>query len=100
MSKITVVISYDLVTPPGLHSDFIKVMKANNWNFTFNSHQLPNTTCIGTYPNSTVQAATNSAENSMLNAVSVIKKINPKFQVERTYIVAFPTDNAQVRIYP
>lgn len=100
MPSITVVISYDLVTPPGMHSDFIKEMKSSNWSFNYGTHILPNTTCYGTYPNSNSATAVQSAEGSLKAVITKMKAINISFKVEKYYIVGFETDSSSVKIFP
>lgn len=98
MAQITVVISYDLVTPPGLHAEFKKEMENRQWKFSYNGKPLPNTTCYATFKDgSTEGGSADTAESDINKAEAEVKKINAKFKVERFYVVAFPVPPSQVR---
>lgn len=98
MPKIHVVISYDLKTPPGLHSEFIQEMQKLQWSFNYNGRKLPNTTCYASFnEGSTEKGAASTAESDIKKAEQAVQaNYNRNFKVDSYYIVAFPIPTSVV----
>jgi len=93
----TVILSYDLKSPPGLHKEFIDAMIAKQWKFEYSGKKLPQTTCYATFKDGvTKENAISTAHSDVDKVEEDLKEINKAFSVERRYAVAFPVSDSKV----
>jgi hypothetical protein len=98
---VTVVISYDLVTPPGKQNEFKAEMKKLGWSFDLQGKTLPNTTCYAPFKDGVSESgAANTSESDIRKAEAAVKSIEPRFKVERFFIVAFPVPPSVIKSWP
>jgi hypothetical protein len=95
--KYSVILSYDILTPPGLQEKFKELMTKRKWIFIYSGKKMPATTCYINFKEGFTRSQyIQAAQNHIKEVESEINKEDPTFKVERYFFVAYPTLQSQI----
>jgi len=96
MTKVVVLLTYDLKTPPGLQSQFKEEMINLKWKYSDGGKDLPETTCYATYKDpATKQGAIDATKKDLKKVTEILLKADKTFKIER--FLSFAMDEAHFK---